>query len=514
MDIVTFFSSTLWLFAWGSEKEGRARHLSSVRAGRRVPSPSLPPRASCFVGYHLNATLLIDHLASGSHHLPEPSFLEDVLLLGVLRLLPLQDVQLPVAMKPKAKTRPLLPRWARQEANTQVVSLAQRRRERLAAARRRRALNLWVPLAASTGARLSALESRSVRPQTQKQYQQAVEELLAWCSRNRLSVATSDELDRAVTDYLDEMYFDGWNRHVGSGLLAALQHFWPQLGYRTELELPRSRRALRGWGALAPATTRMPMPWLGLMGVVGVLIYSGRLLQAIAVLTMFQGCLRPGEVMDVTPEQFVRPADVGGIVSSWGVVIRPLSGGRPTKTHAFDESVLLDLDKLAFLGDFYETIKVNAPAGQPVWGFTQQHLVEDYRHAAWAAMCDQLNTDLYALRHGGASFDRLTNRRGLEEVQRRGRWHSFSSVVRYEKATRALQELEKMPPEARAFAETIEANLESFMRGLLPVPTPPRWPGATPPSATSFADGSGALFAVGALGGGKSSSSSSRARRE
>ena len=50
--------------------------------------------------------------------------------------------------------------------------------------------------------------------------------------------------------------------------------------------------------------------------------------------------------------------------------------------------------------------------------------------------CQQLQITPYTLRHGGASEDRAVSAKSLEEVQKRGRWKSFTSVRRYEKLAR------------------------------------------------------------------------------
>ena len=80
---------------------------------------------------------------------------------------------------------------------------------------------------------------------------------------------------------------------------------------------------------------------------------------------------------------------------------------------------------------------------------------------------------LYCLRHGGASADILEGRRSLAEVAKRGRWLSDSVVRRYEKATRALQQVNKLDARTLKYAKEVEAKLQYYFHNLLRTPSPP-----------------------------------------
>eukprot|EP00973_Karenia_brevis_P034263 4726174-Karenia_brevis.AAC.1 len=77
---------------------------------------------------------------------------------------------------------------------------------------------------------------------------------------------------------------------------------------------------------------------------------------------------------------------------------------------------------------------------------------------------------MYSLRHGGASEDLLRGRRRLQEVMRRGRWQSESSLRRYSKEGLLAQELAKVPASTLSYGVAVDASLESiFLRnGRLP----------------------------------------------
>ncbi len=88
-------------------------------------------------------------------------------------------------------------------------------------------------------------------------------------------------------------------------------------------------------------------------------------------------------------------------------------------------------------------------------------------------MLHDLRIDSYSLRHGGASDDRLTDRRSLAEVTRRGRWRSDASLRRYEKPPIVLRQVAMMPEAVVQYAQRIEANFGRYMLGELTCPPPP-----------------------------------------
>lgn len=101
-------------------------------------------------------------------------------------------------------------------------------------------------------------------------------------------------------------------------------------------------------------------------------------------------------------------------------------------------------------------------------------------HAAKEAGVAHLQATPYALRHGGASHDMLTNRRSLAEAERRGRWRRDAFVRRYEKAAVTQRQL-NLPDDMVAHANQVEANLAAIVLGNMPAPVPPRHITPAPP---------------------------------
>ena len=86
-----------------------------------------------------------------------------------------------------------------------------------------------------------------------------------------------------------------------------------------------------------------------------------------------------------------------------------------------------------------------------------------FEQAAAATGLSILKPVLYSLRHGGASFDTLFQKRPLPEVKSRGRWRADSSLRRYQKAAPAQQQLCLMPDNVIAHAKNSEAALGDLL---------------------------------------------------
>eukprot|EP00974_Lingulodinium_polyedra_P026227 2530465-Lingulodinium_polyedra.AAC.1 len=56
------------------------------------------------------------------------------------------------------------------------------------------------------------------------------------------------------------MFFEGDLVGAGSALLSVVAFYHPIVGRRASL-CCRAQRALKGWGRLAPAAARLPLPW-------------------------------------------------------------------------------------------------------------------------------------------------------------------------------------------------------------------------------------------------------------
>ena len=212
------------------------------------------------------------------------------------------------------------------------------------------------------------------------------------------------------------------------------------------------------------------------MALIGAMLWRKQRKAALYALLMFVLYLRPGEALTMTSDQMVPPmtAAAGAAhLAAWGFIIGPSLLGEPSKTGVYDESVLLDWPELAFLDPLLRTLW-RLPQGRLVWGFDALEFGRIFKQAILDVGLQCLAPVPYTLRHGGASHDILMKRRTIEAIKTRGRWRSDASVARYQKAARALQELNRLGPKTLAFARQVEERLPQLMLGRLPPTKPPR----------------------------------------
>ena len=75
-----------------------------------------------------------------------------------------------------------------------------------------------------------------------------------------------------------------------------------------------------------------------------------------------------------------------------------------------------------------------------------------------------LSPSPYSLRHGGASHDRSTNSRSIQDVRKRGNWKAWQSVRRYEKSGRLGMELRKLTPATLRRLRQLEPYVKSSLQ--------------------------------------------------
>ena len=86
------------------------------------------------------------------------------------------------------------------------------------------------------------------------------------------------------------------------------------------------------------------------------------------------------------------------------------------------------------------------------------------RAARLACGYAKLKVTPHMCRHGGASTDRFEEvYTGLEEIQKRGQWKSFSSVLRYEKHGRLVKVLNQVSAAKRLDASKIAKKIAKLL---------------------------------------------------
>ena len=90
------------------------------------------------------------------------------------------------------------------------------------------------------------------------------------------------------------------------------------------------------------------------------------------------------------------------------------------------------------------------PTGARLFPFTHQQFCRAFRAGAEKAQVAQLEAIPYSLRHAGPSHDKLSRKRTIADIKKRGRWRTNQSVRRYENSGNVLKQISKINPEVVA----------------------------------------------------------------
>jgi len=277
---------------------------------------------------------------------------------------------------------------------------------------------------------MSFLERSAVQAKTEKVYLHEFKALMRFCESYQLRTVTDDEVDVAVTSYLNRLYQEGHQTWKAERTIAALLHFDPGFSRLGRRCLPRTFRALRGYRRRVPARSRTPHPLKTWMAIAVDLSCRGHLGMAVFALLMVQAYLRPGECLRLTPQSFVRP---GGGQRHWCLLLHPLADGIPSKTGHFDETVPLDAEWALWMEPFWGVLSASTGHGEShsAWTFSYPEFLKEFNQSTRRVGVHMVP---YQARHSGPSHDRMTRSRTQLEMQKKGRWQSFKSVMRYEKS--------------------------------------------------------------------------------
>ena len=323
----------------------------------------------------------------------------------------------------------------------------------------------------ATAGELGVLEQNAVTPRVALQYDALVRALLSWTGLPQPLPGSDAVVDGRIVDYLTHLYMSGFGTSVGEETLARLLHSFVDFQRMGHRKLPRSWRALRGWRRLAPPRSRVPEAFPVIAAVASTLALHQHLDMSFFVLIAFGLYLRPSEGMQLRSKDLVAP--ISQVSQKWSFVICPEEAGLVSKTGSSDDTIIWDTKGLEWLSGLFPVLKRKLAPHQKIWSFDYPALTTAMRRASRAL---GVSLTPYQLRHSGPSWDRLQNHRSLTSIQKRGRWRSFQSVTRYEKAGRVLQRYESYTLAQRSFFERCLELLPDVMSGRVAPPRPPPLP--------------------------------------
>ena len=295
----------------------------------------------------------------------------------------------------------------------------------------------------------------AVRENSLANYMRVLHIFAAHCRTQAETWQDAESLDAAAVTFMQVMFQDGESASMGETLVAALRHV-----YAASTPLPRCVRALRGWRRLAPPNQRLPLKRAAGLAIAGWLIAHHQPLMAVAVCLALVCYLRPMELLTLQRQHLIPPCPAAGF-SHWGLLLHETALGIPGKTGLWDSSVAVDLDP--WLWEPLRALHSRRRDGQFLWDFTGAQLRMHFKTAVSALGLGGLSDHLYSLRHGGASYDLLMQRRTLLAIRERGRWMSDASLRRYAKATLLQRETNKVPVAVLEFGAAVEGHFCQFL---------------------------------------------------
>ena len=318
--------------------------------------------------------------------------------------------------------------------------------------------------------RASFLEKQAVSQKTAKRYLAVIMAFIAWADKFNLKLSVDDEVDGGMATYLNHLFQMGHDVHAAEFAVAALMHVDPGFARRGGRHMPRTMRALKGYRRLAPRRSRVPHPLATWMALAADLADRGFTDMAVFTLIMVQGYLRPMETLRLTPSSFVPP--VCGSGRFWSLLLHPQALGISSKVGEYDESLLMDAPWATWMNHVFEILSRPGPAGPDacVWNFSYPQFSRQL-----SLSCQRLGISLvpYQARHSGASHDRLERLRSSEELQKRGRWASIKSVMRYEKAALISKTFLNYPAATQTWLKARELDYVDVVLRSRPLASPP-----------------------------------------
>ena len=318
---------------------------------------------------------------------------------------------------------------------------------------------------------LTVCQTHKVAPSTEREYEEVYSEIeafsLSWADFGWTSAET---VDKMLTALFDDRALDGVHAGWSGKAFSSVGYFQPQFAGAGRAHFPRAKAAQAGWKKLTPSRSRLPVTFELMSAIFHVLAATGRLESGLVILLCFALYLRPSEPHRIKCKHVVPPQ--GGVSGTrhTTIVLNPYEDGRASKTHEYDESLLLDNQLLPALGrrltKFARARAKMAGKDALLFTVTQEQVALDLRLATRRLRVPaELDVVMYMFRHAGASTDFALKQRPLAEIKLRGRWKGDASLRRYEKGGRLADQLRKLPPLLRSHALRCAGSVNSVLGG-------------------------------------------------
>ncbi|CAK0856983.1 unnamed protein product, partial [Prorocentrum cordatum] len=244
----------------------------------------------------------------------------------------------------------------------------------------------------------------------------------SWAGQHRRIVADPMRMDCTMRDYINVLFEKGFHQTYANRVIAATARRDPRFAKTGPCDLL--------FAAQLPYEEVLAM-------IVNYLSHQRCALEACAIWLLFEINGRPGEIHGLRLQDIVPPTpSASGAHRFLSVTLRAQEVGEVSKTGEFDAPVRLALERQAGLGQGLLAMAAargsgGAPPWSPLFAVSQPQVANAWRKAARAPGLAKLGAcHACQLRHSGPGHDYAAGLRDLEQIRRRGRWKSWSSVRR------------------------------------------------------------------------------------
>ena len=335
------------------------------------------------------------------------------------------------------------------------------KRERQLVQRSKRRLKKYLDEVIEGSHVLTFLERKAISARVEKYYQTELEQFIKFADEQQLPLVQDAEIDSALVRFMNRLYFIGEQADKGEKVLASLMHMVPSFGRMGDRHFPRAWRCLKGWKKLTPGRSRKALP-LGVWSALSWrLCCQQQVPMAVYLLLLVSTYARPNELLRLPKGCLVRPSP--SVTKDWAIVLNPAEALQPSKTGATDETIFLNSQWMKAWGpEFWNVLSEGDPL-DPIFRFTYPAFVKHFDKACREVGLPHLVP--YQARRSGPSIDRSRSERDMAEVQKRGRWKSHKSLVRYESAAKLGQTWQALTITQKTAFGICEKYMAEILRG-------------------------------------------------
>lgn len=204
---------------------------------------------------------------------------------------------------------------------------------------------------------------------------------------------------------------------------------------------------------MAPARSRVAWAWPMWAAMALGLVESGYVFMGVYTIMLASTYARPSELLRLEKGCLLPP--VHGVSDSWAALLNPADKVANSKTGAADESLVLNNSWLRWLDPAYKILSEGAPHVR-VFTFDYPAYFQEFVKIRKKVGDQSLN---------GPSIDFASHERTIQEIQKRWRWASQRSLVRYEQSAKLAREWRSLGAETRQACERAAATLPDALLG-------------------------------------------------